>query len=260
MRASARIAVREVSFGYRANILVFDRLSMEFDGGSVAAILGPSGVGKSTLLSLIAGTLRPSAGAVEFYREGRSGSRPPTGLVFQAPTLIPWRTVSSNILFGVEIKHRERLASAKERARELLLKFGLNGAEDRYPFELSGGMQQKVSIARALVSGAGILLLDEPFSNSDFISRRILQEEISHVVDAEGTTAILVTHDINDALRLADRVMLVAGRPVELLDTFEIEIPRGERLGDAAAIALKPYFDRVWSCLSGSQGEVFANA
>jgi NitT/TauT family transport system ATP-binding protein len=245
------IFLDQVGFGYGREA-IFEGFSANFQNVRITALLGPSGVGKSSLLNLIAGTVVPNSGTINFCENGQRVDRPSIGLVFQAPTLIPWRTVLSNILFGVEINHRERKQAATKHARALLSKFGLSGTEDRHPFELSGGMQQKVSIARALVSGAKILLLDEPFSNSDFVSRRTLQQEISRAVDTEQLIAVLVTHDLNDALRMGDRIVVVRERPVRILDSFDITIPREERLRDeaSAAISLKPYFDRVWKSLN----------
>jgi NitT/TauT family transport system ATP-binding protein len=123
-------------------------------------------------------------------------------------------------------------------------------------------MQQRVSIARALVSGAKILLLDEPFSNSDFVARRILQEEIAQAVETKHIAVVLVTHDLNDALRLGDRIVVVANRPVEILDSFDIEIPRSDRQKDeaATAVALKPYMSRVWQSLSDVKSRARAHA
>ncbi len=262
MSGEPGIVLSQIGFSYegREHSPLFWDFSLTLQRGLVTVILGPSGVGKSTLLGLIAGTQKASQGSVVFCNHEQSAVRPTIGLVFQSATLIPWRTVLSNALFGVEIKHGKNRESALTHARSLLARFGLKDFERKFPFELSGGMQQRVSIIRALVSEAEVLLLDEPFSNSDFLARRALQLEISRKVETEQIVTVLVTHDLNDALRFGDRILVVANRPVQIVDSFEIELSREERLGDESTAALKPYFERVWRNWASSDSEARANA
>src|ERR1700722_3759238 len=196
MTMDAGITLKNIGFGYPPDNKrsIFQDFSMDVSCRQVTAFLGPSGVGKSTLLGLIAGTIVPDEGAIQFWEHGRQTGRPPIGLVFQAATLIPWRTILSNALFGVELMQNRMRTRAATNARIMLAKYGLRGYDNRYPYELSGGMQQRVAIIRALVSGAKILLLDEPFSSSDFSARRVLQRDISEAVEQDGFTAVLVTH------------------------------------------------------------------
>ena len=211
----------------------------------ISVVLGPSGCGKTTLLNLIAGLIKPTEGRIH-YPEGHTEKKRRIGYVFQSPSLIPWRTIRENALFGAEITGNKD-AEIVSRCGDLLRAYGLGGFEYVYPSALSGGMQQRVSIVRAVLSGAKIILLDEPFSNSDFIMRRELQGEISRLVLEERLIAILVTHDIEEAVRIGDKVVVLTQRPARVSAEIDIPIPREERLhGGAKSIeALAPYLDRV---------------
>jgi ABC-type nitrate/sulfonate/bicarbonate transport system ATPase subunit len=229
-------------------------LTLDRDAG-VTVFLGASGTGKSTLLALLGGVLTPDAGAVRYEGFNSNGRLPAVGFVFQSAALVPWKTIKANVLFGAEIIGDGAIRSAAEDARALMGKYGLGGYEARYPHELSGGMQQRASIIRAIVSGARILLLDEPFSNSDFVTRRALQNEISDLIEERDLLVALVTHDLDDALRFGDRIVVVGDRPLRVLDSFAIQLPRRSRLNGrgSAAPQLTPYLERVWRALEHDQ-------
>ena len=242
----AELKIRAISFAYPSkekrvphSPVIWD-LSCSAKAKAVTVFVGPSGCGKTTLLNIVAGLLNPVSGSVENPGKNRFG------YVFQSPSLIPWRTIRANALFGAEIVAQSDQA-IQRRCNEMLIAFGLGGFEEQYPASLSGGMQQRVSIIRAVLSGAKVILLDEPFSNSDFIMRRELQRELSRLVDEEQLIAILVTHDVEDAIRIGDKIIVLTQRPARVKTEIEIPIPRTERLRGGASIVrdLSDYIDRV---------------
>ena len=221
------------------------------------AVLGPSGCGKSTLLLIVAGLIPPSAGRVIF--EGADGGgRPLTGLVFQEFALFPWRTVRRNIEFGLEVQGLDA-ASRAARARQYLRLVGLEGFEDKYPHELSGGMRQRVGIARALVNDPALLLMDEPFSALDSQTRAIMQLELMRLWDETRKSVLYVTHNIEEAAFLADRVVLLSRRPGRIAHTFPVELPRPRTeatLGDPRFRAL---VDGIWASVKGEAIEALVD-
>lgn len=255
------LELQGVSYAYPASsnaqsLLVISALEGTFLPGQISVVLGPSGCGKTTLLNLIAGVIKPSEGHIQ-YPKGDSKYRHRVGYVFQSPSLVPWRTIRENALFGAEITGI-KTAETESRCSYLLRTYGLGGFEDAYPGALSGGMQQRVSIVRAVLSGAKIILLDEPFSNSDFIMRRELQREISRLVSEEQLIAVLVTHDIEEAVRIGDKVVVLTPRPARVSTEIDIPIPRDARLnGGARSIeVLAPYLERVEGVfVAGNQPE-----
>jgi ABC-type nitrate/sulfonate/bicarbonate transport system ATPase subunit len=252
--------MQNVAFSYESGAAQRSRLFEDFSLSlsrevGVTVFLGASGTGKSTLLGLLGGVLTPDAGAVRYEGFDSNGAAPAVGFVFQEAALIPWRTILSNVLFGAEIIAGKARDGVLQDAQDLLRKYGLGGYEGRYPHELSGGMQQRASIIRAIVSGARILLLDEPFSNSDFVTRRALQKEISDLIEERDLVVALVTHDLEDALRFGNRIVVVGERPLKVLDSFDIGLSRQSRLDGkgAAAPNLMPYLERIWRALEGEQ-------
>lgn len=235
---------------------VLSDLSIEFHAEKVSVILGPSGCGKTTLLNLLAGLLSPSSGEIEFH-ETLSGERRTIGYVFQTPSLIPWRTVRENALFGAEIAGN-RTAETESRCDEMLRSYGLAGFEGSYTGALSGGMQQRLSIIRAVLSGAKTVLLDEPFSNSDFLIQRELQFQLSHLVTNEQLIAIMVTHDIEEAVRIGDKVIVLTERPARVKAEVEIPIPREQRVNGGASVMkeLATYVEMV-EHIFGAPPELF---
>jgi NitT/TauT family transport system ATP-binding protein len=210
-RYGALEAIREVSFTVRA--------------GEFLSLLGPSGCGKSTLLMMIAGLVRPSEGSVNVRGVEVHQPRPEVGVVFQTPVLLPWRTVLDNVLLPIEFLNL-RKSDYQGRARALLAMAKLEEFADRLPHELSGGMRQRVSICRALVHDPSILLMDEPFSALDAITRDEMAIELLHIWQGTRKTVIFVTHSIREAVLLSDRVLVLGRRPATLTDDVNIDLPR----------------------------------
>jgi NitT/TauT family transport system ATP-binding protein len=210
------------------------------------ALLGPSGCGKSTLLNIVAGLLEPTSGAV--YFESESPVRQATAMVFQEFALFPWRTVQKNVEFGLE----EAGVPAGERAREarrFIELTGLAGFETKYPHQLSGGMRQRVGIARALAVDPAVLLMDEPFSALDAQTRQLMQEELLAIWERTRKTIVYVTHNIHEAVYMADRVLVLSRRPGRILAEIPIELkrPRTETMmGEPAFVQA---VERIWGLI-----------
>jgi len=188
-------------------------------------VVGPSGCGKSTLLRLVAGLAAPTGGTVSIGGVAVSEPRADTGIVFQAPTLLPWATVLDNVLFPLDMMGRLD-AAGRARARDLLALVGLAGFERKYPRELSGGMQQRAGICRALVHDPDILLMDEPFGALDALTREELTIEVMRIWRERPKTILFVTHSIPEAVMLADRVVVMSARPGRVAEIVEVRLPR----------------------------------
>ncbi len=231
--AEPKIRLRGVSqrFGPADDqaVLALDGVDLELRSGEFVAIVGESGCGKTTLLRLVAGLLEPSAGQVELSGRPIRGVSPEMAMVFQQPVLLDWRSVLDNVLLPIELAGLPR-AVHEPTARRLLQTLGLAGFERKRPRQLSGGMQQRVALARALIARPAVLLLDEPFSALDAITREQLQLELLRVWAEAGATALLVTHDIYEAVFLADRVALMSPRPGRIARLVEVPLPRPRTL------------------------------
>jgi len=203
-------------------------ISFEVGAGEFVTLLGPSGCGKTTLLRILGGLLEPATGKIYIHGHLLSKPRREVGFVFQAPSLLPWRTVLRNVTLPLEIKIQNGL-SAKEKALELLELVGLLGFENAYPHELSVGMQQRVSIARALIHDPSILLLDEPFGSLDAITREQMNLELLRIWEASKKTVVMVTHNIQEAIFLADRVLIMSPRPGHIEAIVPLDLPRPRR-------------------------------
>ncbi len=203
---------------------ILENVSLEIRAGEFLAIMGPSGIGKSTLLRAISGLVAPSRGTILATGRRQTSGKFAT-LVFQDARLLPWRRVRGNVEFGLEGTIPRRSERA-DRARNALRLVGLQALETRWPHQLSGGQRQRVSIARALALEPALLLMDEPFSALDIATRRTLQDEILSIWSTAGATVVLVTHDLDEALHLADRVVVLGGSPATIKDVVEVPIAR----------------------------------
>jgi NitT/TauT family transport system ATP-binding protein len=205
------------------------KATFDVSGGEFVSLVGPSGCGKSTILQICAGLVSPTRGKVEVGGVKARPGRREVGIMFQAPVLLPWRTVADNVLLPTEIFKMDK-GPAKERALELLDIVGLAGFEDKHPWELSGGMQQRASLARVLVSDPDILLMDEPFSALDEFTRERLNLELARIHESFGRTILYVTHNIEEAVFLSDRVVVMKPHPGEILEIVETGLPRPRKL------------------------------
>ena len=207
--------------------VVLRDFSLRVAAGEIVALLGPSGAGKSSLLRVLAGLQHAEAGTVRVHGELLTGPHPRLAMVFQDPCLLPWLSLEQNVAFGLDFKHQPQLTADERQTRvdAAIGEVGLSDARRRHPAELSGGMAQRTALARSLARQPEILLLDEPFSALDEVTRSEMQELLRGVCRRLHTAAVLVTHDIDEALLLADRVVLIGGQPGELVGAWEVNIP-----------------------------------
>jgi NitT/TauT family transport system ATP-binding protein len=223
-------AVDKVYATHRGQTIhALDKVTFEVAEGEFLAIVGPSGCGKTTLLKILAGLVRPSGGVIKFDGAPLVGPRRDVGMVFQTAALFPWNTVLDNSMLAARVQHLSELACL-DRARELIKLVGLEGFEGRYPSELSGGMQQRCAIIRALVHDPAILLLDEPFGLLDALTRDQMNVLLQDVWLSRRKTVVLITHSVSEAVFLADRVLVMSGRPGQILADLHVEAERPRSL------------------------------
>ena len=206
-------------------LLAVDDVTIDVAAGEFVALLGPSGCGKSTLLKMIAGLVTPSHGSIWVGERRVLKPGSDTGLMFQSPVLLPWRTVVRNVLLPIDVGGQS-VKAYRGRAVELLRSVGLDGFDDHYPGELSGGMQQRVAICRALIQDPPMLLLDEPFGALDSMTREVLNDLLARICTEAGKTTVLVTHDVAEAVYLADRVFVMSRRPGRVVADVRIPLDR----------------------------------
>jgi NitT/TauT family transport system ATP-binding protein len=220
------IAVRGINKVYPGGVHALKDIELDFPAGALTTLLGPSGCGKTTLLKIIAGLLAPTSGQILVKGKKVTGPGPERAFVFQDFALMPWATVLRNVAFGLEL--RGMAAKARnEIARAHIAEVGLAGFEEKYPHELSGGMRQRVGLARALAVDADVLLLDEPFSAVDEQTRRKFQEDLLRLREVKKKTFIFVTHSIEEAVYLSDRIVLLSRRPGRIEQVIAPRIDRG---------------------------------
>jgi NitT/TauT family transport system ATP-binding protein len=232
--AETALAVDAVSMVFTRGdsaVQALDRVSLEVRDGEFIALVGPSGCGKSTLLKLVSGLRPPTSGQLSVYGRRVAKPRGDVGIVFQSPVLLPWRTILANVTLPIDVLKLES-GRGRERARELLALVGLAGFERAYPHELSGGMQQRAAIARALVYDAPLLLMDEPFGALDALTREQMNLELQRIWNASGKTVLFITHSIPEAVFLADRIVVMSPRPGRVLKILDNPIPRMRSLDD----------------------------
>ncbi|HWI62284.1 MAG TPA: ABC transporter ATP-binding protein [Symbiobacteriaceae bacterium] len=217
------------------DLTVLSDLTLSVERGEFAAIVGPSGCGKSTLLRMLAGLERPDAGRVLLDGKPVTGPGPERMMLFQEHALYPWRTVAQNAGFGLELAGVSRTERARK-VESVLERVGLKGFEGYYPHQLSGGMRQRASIARALVMDPDVLLLDEPYGALDAMTRLTMQNDLLRLWQGSGKTVLLITHDIDEALYLADRVFVMSARPGTLLREIRLSHARPRQRGALGAL------------------------
>lgn len=231
-------------------VLALSDLSFTIEEKQFVSIVGQSGCGKSTLLKILSGILSRDGGEVLLKDENITGPRPDVGMVFQDAVLLPWRTILQNVMLPIEIRKLDRNLYTK-RAKELLELVGLNGFEHKYPNELSGGMQQRASICRALVADPAILLMDEPFGALDAMTREYMNVELLRIWQASGKTILFVTHSIPEAVFLSDCVIVLSERPGTVSEELTIDLPRPRNLADMNTDRFGTYVQRLRKHFSG---------
>ncbi|HLI11743.1 MAG TPA: ABC transporter ATP-binding protein [Alphaproteobacteria bacterium] len=241
------IAVRGLGKDYatsRGPVVALEEIGFTVAEGELVAIVGPSGCGKSTLLKILAGLLPTTRGEARLRGTPITGPRRDIGMVFQSPVLFPWRTVIDNVLLPVDV---QRLGRERNRARalDLLALVGLDGFEDRYPWELSGGMQQRVAITRGLIHDPAMLLMDEPFGALDAMTRESMNLELQRIWLEKRKTVLFITHSIAEAVFLADRVLVMTPRPGRIGEAITVALPRPRALDVMAAPEFGAYVTRI---------------
>lgn len=217
-----------------SSLLALSEIDLDIHSGEFVTVLGPSGCGKTTLLNTIAGLVRPTSGEIRLEGSPIQGPGPDRAVVFQDYALLPWRTVFENVRFGVERQPAIR-DDADPRIREVLELVGLAGFEGAYPRELSGGMQQRVGLARALIAEPLILLMDEPFGAVDAMTREVMRNELDRIISETGKTVVFITHSVDEAILLGDRVVVFSARPGRIREILPVDLPRPRYEYDARA-------------------------
>jgi NitT/TauT family transport system ATP-binding protein len=227
-------------------LLALDNVNLAVEEGEFVTIVGPSGCGKTTFINIADGLLKPTGGRIVLDGKPVTGPGLDRAMVFQDPCLMPWRTVFKNVMFGLECQGKDGPAE-RERARDFIRLVGLSGFEEHYPHELSGGMQQRCNLARALTVDPEVLIMDEPFAALDAQTREIMQLELLRIWRAAKKTVLFVTHQINEAIYLADRVIIFGARPGRVKDTLRINIPRPRELKVKRSKEFLEYEDYLWN-------------
>lgn len=252
---SRKITVERVSKSYEVgddSLHVLDDVSVTVEPGEFVVVVGPSGCGKTTLLNLLDGLVEPTSGTIEIGGSVVTGPREDVGMVFQSAELLPWRTVRDNVAMGLEIQGVAQ-PERDDRADEWIGRVGLSGFEDRYPSELSGGMEQRVGLARALAVEPNVLLLDEPFGSLDALTKDRMQTELLQLWERQRSTAVFITHDIDEAIFLADRLLVMSGKPANVVAEIDVDFER-PRWNRRLAVEADQRFDRLVERLRNELG------
>lgn len=232
--------------GPKGQYVAIENIDLEIPRGRFLAIVGPTGCGKSTLLGAMSGLLTPARGSVSVHGERLSGLNPLAAVMFQEDALLPWKTLLDNVAFGLQlrgVRRRER----EEQAREWISRVGLSGFEASFPYQLSGGMRKRTSIAQALIVRPEILLMDEPFSALDVQTRQIMESNLLDLWTGSGASVALVTHDLDEAISLADEVVLLSAGPrSRIVDRYRVDLDRPR---DLLSIKTTPRFGELYSAI-----------
>jgi NitT/TauT family transport system ATP-binding protein len=250
----SKLVIDRVSKRYRLerearDVVAFAEVSLHVDEGEFVAIVGPSGCGKTSLLNVVAGLLPFEEGRVVIDGKAVAGPGVDRAVVFQHSSLLPWRTVSGNVRYGMEMQRRFDRATMRERTERFVKLVGLDGFERRYPSELSGGMQQRVNLARALACDPAVLLMDEPFAALDAQTRELMQAELLKIWAESQKTVLFITHQLNEALYLADRVVVMSARPGRVKAVFDVPFERPRSLSLKRDPRFLELEDPVWRLL-----------
>lgn len=250
----AKLEARRVSITYtrtndNSSLTAVTDVSMDIVAGEFVAIVGPSGCGKTTFLKAVDGLLPISSGEIRLDGNTVSKPGPDRAMVFQSPSLLPWRTVEGNVAYGLELQRRRRSPGSQERIAELIDIVGLSEFRKAYPSQLSGGMQQRVNLARALAVDPELLLLDEPFAALDAQTREQMQSELLRIWSESRKTALFITHQIDEAIYLADRVVVFTARPGRILADVPIELGRPRPLSVKLTEEFLKYEQNIWRLL-----------
>lgn len=248
------LKLHNISYSYHSltgEIPALSNISFDVTQGEFLAIVGPSGCGKSTLLSIIARLLPPEGGTIAFQNPNGSLEYPKTGYMLQHDHLLEWRTIFKNVILGLEIAHQETPENLAY-AEKLLKDYELYKFKDKHPSELSGGMRQRAALIRTLVMNPDILLLDEPFSALDYQTRLSVSGDIGHIIRTTKKTAILITHDLSEAISLADRIIILSSRPAFVKRELPIHLTKAfdTPLAARSAPEFHHYFNLLWKELS----------
>ena len=248
MTAATAIAVRGICKRFEEHVALQD-VSFTVPPAQFLCVLGPSGCGKTTLLRIIAGLVAPDEGEVRVHGEPVTRPRPDVGFVFQQFGLFPWKTAHDNIAFGLVLRGTPA-PEVRRRVDELMRMMKLEGFERHYPYQLSGGMQQRIGIARALAVGPRVLLMDEPFGSLDAQTREVLQGELLSLWERSRQSVIFVTHSIDEAITLGDRILVMQSRPGRIVEDLAVDLPRPRDVNQVrhldSFVALR---DRIWQLL-----------
>ena len=251
--AAAPLVVQQLAKGYEIGdrmVPVIEDLSLTLDNHQIVSIVGPSGCGKTTLLNTLCGLLRPDSGRVRWHGREITGQPQNVGYMLQKDLLLPWRTALGNVMLGLQIRG-VGTSEAKARSRAMLDQLGLNGFADHYPSTLSGGMRQRVALARTLVNEPDVLLLDEPFASLDFQNKLLIESDTAKLVRKGDRSLLLITHDIEEAVSLADQVIVLSKRPCRVKAVYNIElgIERTDMMAARDSRDFSKYVRQIWADL-----------
>lgn len=242
-----KIKVSNLGMAY-GDTHVFDDLSFDIGEREIVSIVGPSGCGKTTLLRCVVGLNTPTSGSVSIDGQRVVKTPPGVAMVFQHFGLFPWKTVAANVAYGLTVQGISRRDSA-QRVRDLITLVGLEGSENVYPYQLSGGMQQRAGLARALAIEPSVLVMDEPFASLDAQTRDVMQLEVLRIWESRPTAMMFVTHGIDEAVLMGDRIVILTGRPSKIYDIVDVNIPRPRDRSSVSTDRFRVVHDYVWNAI-----------
>ncbi len=243
----------------KKEVIALENISFSISEEEFIVLVGPSGCGKSTLLNIVGGLLSPTTGSVYFEGEGLDSKEPNLGIVFQEIALFPWRTVYENVVYGLQERKLSK-AEQREKGQHYIDMVGLSGFENAYPKQLSGGMKQRAGIARALAIEPDLLLMDEPFSALDAQTRTLMQEELLTIWNRTKLSTLYVTHNIQEAVYLADRVIVLSRHPGKIKDIIDIDLPKIGRNDEEYRMQFEQYADDIWQLIRHDAEEALKEA